>query len=320
MADSKIPKVFISSTLEDLTDFRQVAQNAILRLGWQPINCGYWAAGGNPPLATCLNPPLATCLEKVNDANVVVVIVAHRHGWTPQEPPGDGKKSITRLECERVKELGREVIPFLVDERAPWDAKLIETYRINEAEPEKIAGVAVEVGRNVQTLKEFKAWLNTIGTRVQFATPDQLETEVLHALTDWGKRQGVTQTTASGNSVCARYLEWLRRTCESVELLGLDLKDSQNVRLGQVYVPAVTARKADSRRKAEFDRERQHDLLLHRLGDESLYVPGAPGAGKTTFCRWQNHLLPLAGAGGRLWFPPGASAGNPGRIRGTAPG
>lgn len=34
MADSKIPKVFISSTLEDLADFRQAAQEAILRLGW----------------------------------------------------------------------------------------------------------------------------------------------------------------------------------------------------------------------------------------------------------------------------------------------
>lgn len=235
-------------------------------------------------------------MERVNDADTVVVIVAHRHGWTPQDPPGDGKKSITRLECERVKELGREVIPFLVDERAPWDAKLTETHRINEAEPEKIAEVAVEVGRNVQALKEFKAWLNAIGTRVQFATSDRLETEVLHALTDWGKRQGVTQTTASGASVRARYLEWLRRTCESVELLGLDLKDSQNVRLGKVYVPAVTARKADGKGKVEFDRERQHDLLLHRLGAESLYVPGAPGAGKTTFCRW----LALAVACGAL--------------------
>lgn len=92
MAESKIPRVFISSMLEDLDEYRKAVLGAILRLGWLPIDCGYWAAGGNSPLATCL--------EKVNDADVVVVIVAHRHGWTPQEPPGDGKKSITRLECE----------------------------------------------------------------------------------------------------------------------------------------------------------------------------------------------------------------------------
>ena len=29
-----------------------------------------------------------------------------------------------------------------------------------------------------------------------------------------------------------------------------------------------------------------HDLLLGRLSEESLYVPGDPGAGKSTFCRW----------------------------------
>ena len=27
-------------------------------------------------------------------------------------------------------------------------------------------------------------------------------------------------------------------------------------------------------------------LLLERLGRQSLYLPGAPGAGKSTFCRW----------------------------------
>ncbi len=30
----------------------------------------------------------------------------------------------------------------------------------------------------------------------------------------------------------------------------------------------------------------QYDLLLSRLGEGPLYVPGDPGAGKSTFCRW----------------------------------
>ncbi|MSQ53258.1 MAG: DUF4062 domain-containing protein [Betaproteobacteria bacterium] len=61
MANASVPKVFISSTLEDLGDFRKAAQEAILRLNWQSIDCGYWAAGGNPPLKTCLT--------KSDDAN-----------------------------------------------------------------------------------------------------------------------------------------------------------------------------------------------------------------------------------------------------------
>jgi predicted NACHT family NTPase len=37
-------------------------------------------------------------------------------------------------------------------------------------------------------------------------------------------------------------------------------------------------------------------MLLQCLGEESLYVPGAPGSGKSTFCRW----LTLLAAGGTL--------------------
>jgi formylglycine-generating enzyme required for sulfatase activity len=279
---TKTPKVFISSTLEDLERFRAKACDAVLRLKWQPIDCRYWAGGGNPPLATCL--------EKVEEADVAIVIVAHRHGWTPPDQPAGAHKSITRLECERAKASKKqiEVIPFFVDERATWDAALYETYRIEEAAPDKIAEIATEVIRNVQALKDFKAWLDEIGTRKTFSNDDQLATEVLHALSEWAKRHGFADARSSNASVRANYLEWLRATCETVELLGLDLKDSQNVRLGQVYVPAVTAPKADKQDRRDSDRlrEQRHELLLHRLGEQSLYVPGAPGAGKSTFCRW----------------------------------
>jgi hypothetical protein len=81
---------------------------------------------------------------------------------------------------------------------------------------------------------------------------------------------------------------WLRRECEKVVLLGLDLRDRQNVRLAQVYVPALTPaisqeRHADSSQKLIGV---EGALLLRRFGDESLYVPGSPGSGKSTFCRW----------------------------------
>ena len=111
------PRVFISSTLEDLADFRRAAVDAVLRLNWQPIDCGYWAAGGNPPLDTCL--------DKVGDADVVLAVVAHRHGWTPPDQTDEGHKSITRLECELARENDIEVIPFFADDKAPWDATLM---------------------------------------------------------------------------------------------------------------------------------------------------------------------------------------------------
>ena len=41
MAESAVPKVFISSTLEDLEPFREKALEAIQRLGWLAIDCRY---------------------------------------------------------------------------------------------------------------------------------------------------------------------------------------------------------------------------------------------------------------------------------------
>ena len=275
MTEHRPPRVFISSTLEDLKTHRAKAVEAVLKLGWQPIDCGYWAAGGNPPLATCL--------ERVEQADVVVCLVARRHGWTPPDQHAGEHKSITRLECEAAHRRGVAILPFLLDDSVLWDGKLCEYARL-----EQEADQAAEIVRNVQALKDFKTWLDGIATRSQFASADQLCTEVFHALSEWGKRQGHADASSGHAATLEAYLAWLRRECESVELLGLDPKDSQNVRLGQVYVPAVTApkEKPDERTPRRPWQGPALDRLLHRLGEESLYLPGAPGAGKSTFCRW----------------------------------
>lgn len=87
------------------------------------------------------------------------------------------------------------------------------------------------------------------------------------------------------HAIRATYLDWLRRECDSVELLGLDLKESRNVGLGHVYVPAVTNADVKGDRIG-INLEKGPFLLLDNLGRRPLYVPGAAGSGKSTFCRW----------------------------------
>ena len=64
------------------------------------------------------------------------------------------------------------------------------------------------------------------------------------------------------------------------------------MRLNAVYVPLTTSARAygpehDRLRNARLDpAESRESLLLSRLGEESLYGSGSPGAGKSTFCRW----------------------------------
>src|SRR5713226_6835686 len=103
-----IPVVFISSTVEDLKPYRAAAENGAKTARFFPAMQEYFVERDNPPLEECL--------ERVSEANVLVVVVAHRYGWTPPDQPGNGCKSITWLECERAAREGKEVLAFLVEE------------------------------------------------------------------------------------------------------------------------------------------------------------------------------------------------------------
>ena len=160
--------VFISSTAEDLKDYRLAARDAVLAVGLRPEMQEYFAASGGPPLSECL--------DRVSPCDLVVALVAHRYGWVP---PGDSK-SITWLECEK----GKDVLVFLLDKDAKWPAELKESYRSaaasedGTATPELIA----EVTRNVSKLKEFRQWLEKGRSRATFTSPDDLKAKVIQAL------------------------------------------------------------------------------------------------------------------------------------------
>jgi len=79
------PVVFISSTSEDLKEHREQAAKAALASGFSPHMMEYFPASGQAP-------SLPACLEKVAEAEVVVVLVAHRYGWVPDAPENPGKK------------------------------------------------------------------------------------------------------------------------------------------------------------------------------------------------------------------------------------
>src|SRR5437773_1023530 len=97
------PVVFISSTSDDLKEHREQAVKAASAIGFSLRMMEYFPASGH-------KPTLEACLEKVDEAEVVVVLVAHRYGWVP-----DGLKSITWLECDHARKRKIEVLAFVVD-------------------------------------------------------------------------------------------------------------------------------------------------------------------------------------------------------------
>ena len=292
--DHKTPRVFVSSTAEDLKEFRDAVKETLLGSDCFPIMSEYWEGADNPALPECL--------ARIDGCNLVLAVVAKRHGWTPPDQEPDTGKSITRLECEHAFGQGIDIIPLLVDEKAAWPVEKTEDYRLTVAaqqgKTDEIANLAQEVQRNKVALAAFKEWLADGRQRRPFSTPDDLRFEISKALNRWrSDHPEFQQPKAVAGFDRAGYCDWLRRRCESVELLGLDQRDTHNVRLQHVYVPAVVIwEDADPAEvKAQKDMRAGDDLsdrasidlpLIRRLGYESLYVPGAPGAGKSTFCRW----------------------------------
>ena len=119
------------------------------------------------------------------------------------------------------------------------------------------------------------------------------------------RRPNAGQDKPNTPDVPPTYRAWVKRECGSIELLGLRLKQGQSVRIGSVYVPLTTslreealagvAPEADQKLEGStmnlFGRGQDAPLLLSLVGRHSLYVSGAPGAGKSTFCRWLAWLL-----------------------------
>ncbi len=167
MAD--IPRVFISSTAEDLRQHRKAVEEAVLRSGCHPVGMERFGA-----VATS---PVDVCRDTVRSTDALIVIVAHRYGWVPSpEQGGDGAKSITWHEVETALENGLPVLAYLVEPSHPWP-ELKEQDLLERAETEQ---EMIAVGKKVKSLKAFRQFLDAEAglTRDQFTTPDDLAKRV----------------------------------------------------------------------------------------------------------------------------------------------
>ena len=106
------------------------------------------------------------------------------------------------------------------------------------------------------------------------------------------------------------YCKWLQEKCADIELLGLKVKQGQAVCLNHIYVPLTTIPPPEEHqqenKKVDLvqEKDKQPTLLLNQLNESSLYVPGAPGAGKSTFCRWVAYLVSYGKMPGLEISPP----------------
>ncbi|MFL6464929.1 MAG: DUF4062 domain-containing protein [Bryobacteraceae bacterium] len=227
-----IPTVFISSTAEDLKDYREVARDGAISAGFHPQMMEYSVASGK-------KPPLKKCLDDVAGSNVLVVIAAHRYGWVPPDQAAGECRSITWLECLEAERCGKEILAFLIDKNHQWPTELREAYRIMEAvqKGEKAdLELLQEVQRNTAQLEEFKSWLNSRGTRAAFTTREDLRGKVESALREWKGDSG-------GSGDPGRYLAYLREQIGWIDIRGLNVGSGKVNRfpIEDLYIPLTTA-------------------------------------------------------------------------------
>ena len=307
------PRVaFISSTSEDLKEHRAAARDAANSAGFLPIMMEYFVASGK-------KPPLDACLARVDQTDVLVAIVAHRYGWVPPDQEGGHHKSITWLECEHAVNGGKEVIPFLVGEEHDWPVKLREAYRTTAAlesgnfTPE----LGQEVQRNLSKLQEFKDWLNSLGLRKTFTTPEDLRGEIGAALREWkpqpaSRKKRAPQKRAPKDDP-RKYLNALREETAYIDIRGLAVGSGKAHRfpIEDLFIPLTIAFQAEEPSKAargkqpsrsrakkaakkatkgrvahDLDPAQREPVQLHEvLTNKRLVIVGDPGSGKTTFLR-----------------------------------
>lgn len=157
-------RVYISSTFEDLREHRLAATQVLRQLGHNVVAMEDYVAESSVPLGKVL--------PDVEAADVIVEIVAWRYGYVPQVGPTvpgatAGKTSITEYEYRKAIEKGKPVLAFLLDERAPWPAHLIDGVR----EPRKATAVSA-----------FRAELQRNRLVSFFTTPDSLAARVSAAV------------------------------------------------------------------------------------------------------------------------------------------
>jgi hypothetical protein len=141
-------KAFISSTYQDLIDYRLKASEALERLGQQGVRMEVF--GARPEGA------VKVCYDEINDGDVFIGIYAHRYGYIPPE----SDISITEMEYDFAIEQQKPIFCFLVNDDYPWRPTFIEE------EP------------NRSKLRAFKEKINSRFVRDTFTTPDDLAFKV----------------------------------------------------------------------------------------------------------------------------------------------
>jgi Domain of unknown function (DUF4062)/Protein kinase domain len=160
--------IFISSTFADLTRYREVVHSAIRRLQNHAEDMIYWSADERQAAVASV--------DKVNQADLLILIVAHRYGSIP----ANDTRSFVELEYSAAREKGLPVLAFFIEPDYPWPPDYIDF----DAE--------------VRTkLTNFKRQVESDCVRQFFTTTESLAIGVTQAIANFDRRRSTPEESAN---------------------------------------------------------------------------------------------------------------------------
>ncbi|HNP52352.1 MAG TPA: DUF4062 domain-containing protein [Nitrosomonas nitrosa] len=109
-------RVYLSSTFQDLKEYRKVARDILLKTQYLVISMEDYVATDERPLAKCLKD-VAAC-------DLYVGIIGNRYGFIPEDEDNKGHYSITELEYREAQKFNRPSLLFLLSETAESESTL----------------------------------------------------------------------------------------------------------------------------------------------------------------------------------------------------
>jgi hypothetical protein len=110
-------RIFVSSTTEDLKQYRAAAVEAIQKLGYEAVVLELTEARDSSPLQLSR--------ELIASCDAFVSLIAFRYGFIPSED-NPNQYSFVELELRHAWELGKPTFVFMVDENTLWPPNFID--------------------------------------------------------------------------------------------------------------------------------------------------------------------------------------------------
>ncbi|MDN5942897.1 MAG: SUMF1/EgtB/PvdO family nonheme iron enzyme [Nitrospira sp.] len=235
--------IYLSSTYEDLKDYRRVVFDALRQSGYQVFAMEDYVAADQRPVDKCL--------KDVEKADIYVGLFAFRYGYIPPASHNNPNGlSITELEFQRAVALNKSCLTFVVKDTTPWSRTYDDAY------------VSEDKGERIKVLRQH---LLAEKIASAFESPHELATLVLTAVKKHLDGKKLAEAPVSEVSANPTVISW------DIEKNGSPYPGL--MRFTRKYAPVYFGRDAEIR----------DILDRFRLPEgRFLIISGASGTGKSS--------------------------------------